>query len=151
MKFCPSCGTKLEKENQAFCTECGQSLNSAQNNAEAYTDKAYTPYNNINEEKSADFVSPEPKKVSLRNAIISFVFANVMPFFSIYSMVPFVGIFMFPAVIVFFILTLKYRERYIREAGRSVGFTTAAKPIAIVSLILGIFLFIVQFAIISSL
>ena len=171
-RFCTECGVSLDmsqyqksvsdfeekpyydiKKNQHLNSECNENADVSQNNTQNQSTEPnfeFKPYYNINEENNAHNDPAKPKRVSLKKAITSFVFSTVIPFFSIYSFFPYIGpILFFPGVIVFFILTLKLRNDYIKESGRNIGFTKAALPIAIVSLVLGIIFFFISFELVA--
>ncbi len=137
--FCPDCGSKIGTTN-AFCTCCGSKYEKG---------NCFCPYcgakNGICTPVAQEAQKPVEKKTSLKNAIVSLVFANIMPVFSLYSMFPIFCFAFFPGVILFYCLTIKYANLYENEAKRTIGFTTASRIVALVFLIIGILLFIVGF------
>lgn len=179
MKFCPNCGTPTVREGQAFCTECGEKFNQATSSGTVNSSSAAYNMNNQFSAQSGNYSSygsqygyqgqntqynnqysyqkPNTQYVSKRHSIIGFVFSLVSSEFAAMSFVPFLSLFTFPAMIVFYCLALSQRNKYIREA-RSVygsynaqnGFTKATTPIAVVSFIFGILFFIFSLVILSE-
>ena len=140
--FCPECGSKISKSN-AFCTCCGNKYEQ---------ENKFCPYCGAKNGQSEEAPCTEPvkreeKKVSLKNAIISLVMsAGIMPIFVIYSFFPIFCFFFFPGVILFYCLSIRFANLYEKEANRTIGFTTASRIVALVSLIVGIVLFVIGFS-----
>ncbi len=125
--FCPACGSALK--GKRFCS-CGNELNAD----DCFCCKCGA---------RADSTVKASPRVSIRNAIISFVFANIIPAFSIYSIMPFFCFLFFPGVILFYCLSKKYANMYENEANKTHGFTIASRIISLVCLILGICFFFI--------
>ena len=139
-KFCSQCGAELLVDAK-FCVYCGSAIA----NPRTEDEKIYTTAVNdepkaqeSGAEAQAGFTPPPvnerpvyhaepPKVVSPKDAITSMVFGIVSIFMAIFSIYPFAIIAFMPASIIFICLAKVKARRYLREAGREIGFARAGR------------------------
>lgn len=138
MNYCYSCGTKVE-QNYKFCPSCGIKLEggSFKENKPEYIERQEEVENN------------KQIKYSLKHSILSFIFGFCSLYFSICSLIPAAGLYVFlPTFIVFTCLAKKFGRKHLNTYHSRNGFvkagvilSTIAIPVGVVCTIIGCALF----------